>query len=132
MKTLKLLFAFFMVVFLINGCAYNFIIPEEVPDAIDPDDPNAPQISFAAEIETIFNNNNKCTACHDGGQNPNLTTDNAFASINSTRYINSTNPEESKIYGWAHPDTDSHKQLKYTAAEAAKVLLWIGQGAKEN
>ena len=130
MKTLKLLFAFFMVAFLINGCAYNFIIPEEVPPAIDPDDPDAPQISFATQIIPIFTSS--CTACHDGGQNPDLTSANAYSSLNSTRYLNSASPEESLIYKHPAPETSTHTQKKYTATQAALVLGWIQQGAKNN
>ena len=132
MKTLKLLSGLIVIIFLLNGCLYNFIIPEEVPPT-DPDNPDTPDISFATDIIPIFNNNNNCTSCHKtGGQVPDLTTENAFAALNSTRYINSETPEESKIYTWTHPDTDHHKQKKYTEAEAAKVLIWINQGAKNN
>ena len=130
MKTLKFLFALIMVILLMSGCVYNFILPEEV---LDPDDPDAPEISFKQEIVPIFTSNNNCTSCHDtGGQIPDLTAENAYTSLNSTRYINSATPEESMIYTWPHPDTDSHKQKKYTSAEAAKVLIWINQGAKDN
>jgi hypothetical protein len=130
MKTLKFLFALIMVILLMSGCVYNFILPEDV---IDPEDPDAPEMSFGQDIVPIFTNNNNCTSCHDtGGQIPDLTAANAYASLNSSRYINSSTPEESKIYTWTHPDTDSHKQKKYTNAQAAKVLIWIKQGAKNN
>lgn len=129
MKILKLFFAIIAISLLFSGCLYNFIVPEDVP-VIDPDDPNAPQISFATEIVPIFANS--CTACHDGGQNPDLRAENAFSSINSTRYLNKATPEESKIYAWVNPDTDSHTQKKYTATEAAIILGWIQQGAKNN
>lgn len=132
MKTLKLLFSFLMVVFLISGCTYNFLVPEEVPPT-DPDNPDTPDISFSADIIPIFTNNNNCTSCHStGGQRPDLTAENAYASLNSTRYINKSTPEESMIYDYPHPDTDSHKQKKYTEAEAAKILIWINQGAEDN
>lgn len=119
-----------MVILLMSGCVYNFIVPEDVPD---PGDPDLPEISFKQEIVPIFTNGNNCTSCHDtGGQIPDLTADNAYNSLNSSRYINSSTPEESKIYTWPHPDTDSHKQKKYTQTEAANILIWINQGAKDN
>jgi len=119
-----------MVILLMSGCVYNFILPEDV---IDPEDPDAPEISFTQDIVPIFTNNNNCSSCHDtGGQMPDLTVANAYASLNSSRYINSSTPEESKIYTWTHPDTDTHKQKEYTEAQAAKVLTWIIQGAKNN
>lgn len=130
MKTLKFLFTLIMVILLMSGCVYNFILPEDV---LDPEDPDAPEISFAQDILPIFNSSNNCTSCHDtGGQVPDLTAANAYASLNSSRYINTSSPDQSKIYTWSHPDTDSHKQKKYTEAQAAKVLIWITQGAKNN
>ena len=132
MKTLKLLFALFVCTFLFSQCTYDFIIPEEIP-VIDPDDPNAEVISFSNAIVPIFTTNNNCTSCHDtGGQIPDLTAANAYSALNSTRYINSDNPAESRIYTVPHPDQSGHSQKKYTAAQAALVLGWIQQGAKNN
>lgn len=129
MKTLKFLLAIFVVTLLVGGCSYNFIVPEEII-VIDPEDPNAEQISFSASIVPIFNA--KCIACHKtGGQTPDLSSANAYASINSTRYLNFSSPTDSKIYTRPKPsNTDSHR--KYSEAEAALVLGWIQQGAKNN
>lgn len=127
MKSLKYLYIFALIGFLFVGCKYDFIVPEEI---IDPDDPNAEQVSFADEIVPIFAG--KCTSCHQtGGQIPDLTAANAFSSLNSARYINTTTPASSLIYTRANPNnSDSHP--KYSEAEAAKVLTWITQGAKNN
>ncbi len=132
MKTIKFLSALFVVSFLVTGCLYNIIVPE--PELqVDPDDPNAPEISFSTEILPIWTNNNKCTSCHKtGSTNPDLTTSNAYQSINTAKYINTSTPEESKIYLVPHPDESGHSQKKYTPNEAKKVLLWISQGAKNN
>ena len=130
MKKYKSLLVLLAVALLIGGCTYNFIVPEEVPE---PPKPGDPDISFATQIVPIFNNGNKCTSCHKtGGQAPDLTTDNAYASINNTKYINAGSPEESIIYTIPHPDTDSHSQKKYTANEASLVFGWIIQGAQNN
>jgi hypothetical protein len=132
MKKLKILFSVVFATILLSGCVYNFIIPEEVSAPIDPENPDAPQISFATEIIPIFNNSNKCTACHDtGGTNPDLTAENAYAALN-TKYVNTASPEESKIYTHPHLNTGTHKQKEYTANEAALVLGWIIQGAQNN
>ncbi len=132
MKILKLLLAVFAVV-LLSQCTYNFVVPFPEPDVPDPDDPNTELVSFATEIVPIFNNGNLCTSCHTTGkQAPDLTPEKAYASINSTRYINSASPEESKIYKYASPATTTHAQKKYNSAQAAKILLWIQQGAKNN
>lgn len=128
MKTLKIFFTVIVCTLLLSGCLYNFIVPEEVPPPPDPDI----IISFAQEIEPIFNNSNNCTSCHNGGLNPNLTTGNAWTSLNSTKYINFGTPEESLIYLHPNPTSSEHSQKKYTATQAALVLGWIQQGAKNN
>jgi hypothetical protein len=128
MKILKILLAAVMFTFVLNGCKYSFIVPEEV---IIPD-PNK-DISFAEEIEPIFNAGNLCTSCHNtGGQLPNLSTGNAYAAINASRYINRSTPEESLIYTYPHPDTNTHTRKKYSASQAILILTWIQQGAKDN
>lgn len=131
MKKYKSLLAITAITFLMGSCVYNFIVPEVVIPPIDPTDPDAPQISFSADIASVFNSGNNCTACHKaGGQSPDLTTENAYVSISNTKYINSESPEESKIYTIPHPDGDH--SIKYTANEATLVLGWIIQGAKNN
>ncbi len=108
-----------------GGCTYNWIVEEDV---IDPSDPDAPEVSFSEEIVPIFAS--KCTACHyTGNQMPDLTADNAYTSLNTSRYINTSSPEESLIYTKPSP-TGSHVQ--YSEAEAALVLTWITQGAQNN
>lgn len=132
MKILKLLLAVFVVTLLFSQCKYSFIVPEEVV-VVDPDDPNAPQVSFSKDIVAIFNDGNYCTSCHTTGKTlPDLTKDKAYASLNSNRYLNSTTPEDSKIYAYPNPNTATHKQKEYSSSQAATVLLWIQQGAKNN
>ncbi len=64
---------------------------------------------------------------------PDLSTGNAYSSLNSSRYINTSNPESSLIYTHPNPaNTSEHSQKKYTEAQAALVLTWITQGAKNN
>ena len=113
-----------MVSVLVGGCKYDWILPEIVPD-IDPDEP----ISFSQQILPIFSEKN-CTACHDGSPAPDLREANAYASVNSSSYLNRTAPEQSSIYTEPHPD-GSHP-VKYSAAQAALILAWIKQGAENN
>jgi hypothetical protein len=121
----KILLLVIVAAVMASSCKYDWIIPEEIPD-IDPNE----EISFSAEIEPIFNSGNNCTACHNGSQIPDLREGNAFGSLNSTRYINKTTPGESRIYALPHPDGNHYK--KYTGAQAALILAWIEQGAKNN
>jgi len=129
MKTLKFVFAALIIAFLFTECKYDFIVPEEVP-IIDPNDPDAEQISFGNQIMPIFTTND-CTSCHKtGGRAPDLTIGKAYAAINTIKYINTTTPEQSLIYTMPKPD-GSHPK-KYTASQAALLLAWIQQGAKNN
>lgn len=134
MKIFKLLLAVVVVALLFSNCKYSFIVPFEEPDG--PDNPDSTVVvSFKDDIIPIWNNGNNCTtsACHVAGKvRPDLTPDNAFSAINSTRYINSSNPEESLIYTYPHPDTNTHQRKKYNSAQAAKILKWIEEGAKNN
>lgn len=129
MRALKLLFIIVFAALLLGGCKYDFILEEEVP-VIDPNDPNAEQVSFSTDILPIFQAT--CISCHKtGGQLPDLSAENAYTSINNKRYISTSSPESSLIYTRPNPgNTDSH--AKYTATQAALVLGWIQQGAKNN
>ena len=131
MKTFRLLLVAVFLAFGLGSCEYTFWVPEPVPEIPDENDPDAEQISFAQTIQPIFTNN--CVACHTTGkQLPDLSEGKAFASLNTSRYINTGSPEESKIYKYPKPDTDTHTQKKLTAVQAANILIWIKQGAKNN
>lgn len=128
MKIVKYIFVISLIAFSLGGCKYDFIVPEDIP-ITDPDDPNAVQISFATDIQPIFDS--KCIFCHkSGGQNPDLTAGNSYAALNSN-YVNTTTPTASTLYTKPKPDAGGSHQ-KYSAGEAALVLGWIQQGAKNN
>ena len=129
MNKFKYILPILAMALLFSACKYDFILPEEII-VVDPDNPDSQVIGFAEYVMPIFNNN--CIACHKtGGQVPNLTTGNAYSSLNTSRYINKAAPAESLIYTKPSPNAGgSHK--KYTEAEAAIVLAWITQGAKNN
>jgi len=124
----KLLFtgivlACFMLV--VASCQYKFIVEPVVPPP-DPED----TISFSQQIVPVFDEQG-CTGCHNtGGQQPDLTPDNAYNSITNMGLVNTGDPVASKIYYYPLPD-GSHF-AKYTSAQAALVLQWIEQGALDN
>ncbi len=124
MRALKIIISTIALALFFGGCAYDFIPQEEV---VDPDDPSAETISFSTEIVPIFAS--KCVGCHTAGETtPDLSTNNAYSSLNSSRYVNKSTPESSLIYT---KPTGSHYGT-YSDAEAAKILLWIKQGAQDN
>jgi len=134
MKKISLIIFVFALIFT-AGCKYDFIVEEEIP--VDGGGGGGgggtTDISFAQTIEPIFNNGNNCTACHKtGGTKPDLSTGKAYTSISNAAYINSATPESSKIYSVVEPGSSTHMHKKYTAAQAANVLNWIKQGAKNN
>jgi len=107
----------------LNSCKYDFILPTVVP-------PITGTVSFSTQVAPIFTAGNKCTACHNtGGQAPDLSAANAYASI-VPGLINTTTPEQSAIYSF--PGGTSHSWKGYTALEAATILAWIKDGAKNN
>lgn len=105
----------------LGSCKYDFILPEEVPQVND--------VSFSTQVAPIFAS--KCASCHKpGSTSPDLTAENAFNEIQG--FINTATPAESKIYLYPAPTTNTHKQRKYSAGEAAIILQWITEGAKNN
>lgn len=112
-----------MVAFFATSCQYDVVVEPELP----PIDPEVP-ISFKDEIAPIFSDAN-CLGCHGGNVNPNLTPDAAYNSI-VPNLVDTANAQESTIYFVPAPG-GNHPQ-KYSAAQAALLLGWIEQGAKNN
>ena len=123
-KRLIFLFTVFLSL-LVTGCRYDFILPV-------PETPVEGDISFASQVEPIFYTGNKCTSCHKtGGQSPNYTTGQAYASI-VPNLVNLAKPDQSIIYTFPGPTTPTHSWKKLSAGEAAIILEWVKQGAKNN
>ena len=109
---------------LIAGCKYDFILPVPVV-------PVTGNVSFATQVLPIFSTEN-CISCHKtGGQSPDYTAANAYASI-VPNLVDLSTPDQSIIYTYPGPTTSTHTWKKLTAAEDAIILQWITQGAKNN
>ena len=109
---------------LIAGCKYDFILPVPVV-------PVTGNVSFATQVLPIFTTEN-CISCHKtGGQSPDYTSANAYASI-VPNLVNLSTPNQSIIYVYPGPTTSTHTWKKLTAGEDAIILQWITQGAKNN
>jgi len=107
------------------SCQYKFIVEPVVPPP-DPED----TISFSLQIEPVFTNTD-CISCHTTGQTKHdLTSGNAYNSISSMSLTDTDDPESSIIYVKPHPSGSHYK--KYSSSDAALVLQWIEQGAKNN
>jgi mono/diheme cytochrome c family protein len=115
-----------LVIFGLQSCIYDFVAPEETA----PIDTTVP-VSFATQIQPVFTAN--CILCHKtGGTSPDLSAGNAYSSINSSKYINTTSPAQSLIYRRVIASGGFTGHLNLPSAQAAILLAWITQGAKNN
>jgi hypothetical protein len=91
-------------------------------------------VSFANDILPIFNNSCSVSGCHTpGAKSPDLSASNAFNSLVTGNYLNTTNPETSSLYLWmtgkkGTPMPVSGINKDYNAL----VKAWIKQGANNN
>lgn len=101
----------------IGSCKYDYILPEVVAPVND--------VKFSTQITPIFAE--KCVSCHNN-QTPVLSADVAYSQL-VPNYVNLTSPESSEIY--TVPNSGTH-YAKVSAAQAALILQWIKEGAKNN
>ena len=128
MKKLVFTGSVFIMMLVLGGCIYDWVVPPEVPEI-----PDEVEISFVNEILPIFTTGNNCTSCHrTGGTSPDLSAANAYNQINTAKYINRTQPEESLIYKVPAPNSSTHRHKVYSEQQAALILAWIKHGAKNN
>lgn len=108
----------------LNSCKYDFLLPEFTPEVPVSND-GTTTVSFKTQIAPIFAD--KCVSCHNT-QAPVLTADVAYAKI-VPAYVNTASPSSSKIY--EHASSGNH-YAKVSSAQAALILAWIKDGAKNN
>lgn len=117
MKKHTILLVFVLSLLIFGGCKYDFILPEEVPVVND--------VKFSTQIVPVFAE--KCVLCHNI-QAPVLTSDAAYSQI-VPNYVNTAAPSSSEIY--TVPTSGTHGAT-VSAAQAALILQWIKEGAKNN
>jgi hypothetical protein len=99
----------------LNGCKYDFILPVETP----PIDNGGEPISFATQIVPIFT---------DNSQAPMMSASAAYTQL-MPAYVNTASPASSKLY--VNAGSGSH-YAKVSSTQAALILQWITEGAKNN
>ena len=128
---MRKLLIFFMVIIgfalTMESCQYKFAIEPIIP----PPDPTD-TIYFSQQVEPIWNNGSLCVSCHSGSLDPDLTTNNSYASLMDGGFVDTENPTESKIYAYVYPGASTHERQQYTESQAAIILQWIEQGALNN
>lgn len=122
----------FLVVFalFLFSCASETIAPEPPAPPAPPPSPTDNKISFAGEIQPIFNA--KCAVCHGVGQNPPvLSQGKSYQSLMSIPgMIDTIVPANSDLY--KSMITGGSMAAYSSKANADSVFKWIYQGAKNN
>ena len=119
-KILQLLFVGIIGLSL-NSCYYDEVIPTfEEPIVIDPNKP----ITFTADIAPILV---KCTACHNGSQNPDMRNSQAAYNNLIANYVVKGNATSSSLY--TKVASGSH-YATFSANELALLKAWIESDAK--
>jgi hypothetical protein len=103
-------------ILLIAACEKVVYPPPEIPD----------QVSYSQDIQPIWDNN--CINCHRGSRDPDLRKENSYASLVDGRYVNTDNPGDSELMKTLYGSHDS----RASEAEKQQILVWIGEGAKDN
>lgn len=121
MKKRIIFFILILLALFVGGCKYDFILPEAVPVV----DNGGKPISFSTQVVPILAE--KCVTCHSS-QSPQMNASVAFAQL-VPNYVNTASPESSKFY--INASSGNH-YAKVSAAQAAIILQWIKEGAKNN
>lgn len=111
---------FILLLLFTTGCYYDQVY---IPPAAPPEG----EISYATEVQPIWDTKG-CMNCHNtGGTSPVLTSDVSYNNLVPDK-VDLVNPEQSIVYtvldGWMAGTV--------TAEDKAIVLEWITQGAKNN
>jgi len=108
---------FLVLLMILGSCEMVSLEPfSDVPD----------DLSLADDIQPIFNSN--CTSCHSGSRAPDLRTGSSYNSLVTGGFVDTADPENSKIYTVFEGSHSSRASDK----EKAYILGWVQQGAKNN
>jgi len=116
----------FVATFGLTGCEKDYVYIPKL-DVTTP-------VSYAADIQPIWNASCAGGPCHDAGSiDPDLTTASSYNALMTGGYVDTVNAASSILYVRM---TDSNDPMPpgglLTATETNKVLAWIEQGAKNN
>lgn len=109
-----------------SSCKKDFLVPEAVniPDTV----------SFSNDVLPIFAENCISSGCHNTGAiAPDLTEANAYSSLISYGFTNTSDPESSTLYLRMNGTTKPMPPTgKLPQSKVDLVLKWIEQGALDN
>lgn len=123
-KILFCLLMVFIVAGLLSGCYYDEVaVFEGLPT----------NVSLKNDVVPIFNTNCSMVDCHDaeGSHSPSLVQANAYNALISGNYVNTIEPEKSRIY--LEINSGSMPPSGPLNVNQQKIILaWITEGAKNN
>lgn len=111
---------FILLLLFTTGCYYDqvYVAPEAPPEG---------EISYATDVQPIWDTKG-CMNCHNtGGTSPVLTSDVSYNNLVPSK-VDLANPDQSIVY----TVLDGFMRGSVTAADEAIILEWITQGAKNN
>jgi len=136
-KKVLLSLAFIAISFAWTGCEkdYNYIAPEPAPSTGGGGGGGgAKTVFFATDIQPIFNASCAVSGCHNGTIDPNLSAGSSFDAVQA--FINTAQPASSDLYIQVTQPAGSPAMPEggtpLTAAQTAKILTWIQEGATNN
>jgi len=116
----------FSVILILSAVIYSCEYDHPVPITIE-DEP----VSFSTQIQPIFDAGCNGSGCHSTGAiPPDLTTANSYSSLLLNDMIETVNPASSELY--TSLSSGSMKSYVSSPTDAALILKWIEQGAKNN
>ena len=120
MKKHSIFFIITLLALSFGGCKYDFVLPEKTT----PIDNGGQPVSFSTQIVPILTDN--CISCHDT-KNPVMLSGVAYSKL-VPAYVNTTTPSTSVLY----VNAKSGHYAKVSSSQAALILQWITEGAKNN
>ena len=123
-KSILGLAGFIIIVLILNACYYDeAVVFQGLPT----------NVSLKNDVSPILQKNCTTTGCHDANpaHEPSMVTENLYNSLVNGGYVNTIEPEKSKIYqainGGGMPPSGALK------SNDLKIILgWITDGAKNN
>jgi hypothetical protein len=114
---------------LLTSCEYDIVVPEKIVPLV----PDSVAVSFKDNVLPIFSSKCNMSGCHAAGAiPPDLSPANAYNSLINLNQIDTLAPIESNLYKEIKTGGGMVSYSNITTSEAALVLKWITEGAKNN
>lgn len=102
---------------------------------INPGNSITTEMSYAKDIQPIFDKSCALSGCHvAGAKAPDLTAANSYKALTGGGYLKASDPDNSSVYQWIAGKKSPAMPLGTGPIQSinAKVFAWIKQGAKNN